>query len=390
MAGRSDCRSKQWPAEWWVETGFILRRVKEASMQRSPANHGHPADARRGAFTLVELMIVIVIIGALMALTAPALMRAFGAARDTQVRTEISQLETAINAFKTTYGVEPPSRIVLCQLAVDWDPVNTNFRLAGDTSPFKASRDEISRSRAIIRRIWPQFDFSLARDLNGPTDASTDPIVLNAAQCLTAFLGGVRENNGFVGFAKNPVNPFATGGAREGPFFEFRGERVVVPSYGGFPVYLDPLPGQTRPYLYFSSYEGRGYRPLGTDERPGRRGDDDDGVSGADYLDSPTNTIFDPKEVGALNTDDESPPGGPSSVYLSAVSTPHKQQSFQIISPGNDTKYGAGGLFEGNKQKASLATRRPAPAAGIDGDLVQGVAEYDNITNIHGGRLFSR
>lgn len=363
-------------------------------MQRSPKHHGQPAVVRRGAFTIIELMIVVVIIGILVGLTAPALMRAFGTARDTQVRTEISQLETAINNFKTTYGAEPPSRIVLCEAAVDWDPASTTYRLSGDTSPFAKSRAQISQSRAIIRRIWPQFDFGMARDLNNDGDSTDGPIVLNASQCLVFFLGGGRDAaGGLVGFAKNPTNPFATGGGREGPFFEFKLDRVVGAA-GTYPGYLDPLPGQTRPYLFFSSYEGRGYQPLGADGRPGVAGVDDDGNGSTDFLDSPTNTIFDPLEVGFAGSDDESPVGGPSSVYLAAVSgavsTPHKPQSFQIISAGNDTKYGTGGLFEGNKQKASLATRRPASTTGIDGDLVQGVAEYDNITNIHGGRLFSR
>ncbi len=376
-------------------------------MQRSSANPGQRVNpgqgavARRGAFTIIELMIVVVIIGILVGLTAPALMRAFGTARDAQVRTEISQLEQAITAFKTTYGVEPPSRIVLFEAHADgadaggndWDDV-TSYGISG----------EVARSRAIIRRIWPQFDFTTQhhatnfnRDLNGNNNA-TDVIVLNAAECLVFFLGGGRDAaGGLIGFSKNPTRPFSTGGGREGPFFEFKLERIVpnTPPFTTLPVYLDAYPGQIRPYLYFSSYDGRGYQPLGADGRPGRAGVDDDGNGSTDFLDSPTNTIFDPLEVGFAGSDDESPPGGPSSVYLAAVSgtasTPHKQTSFQIISPGNDQKYGTGGLFEATKQKVSLATRRPAtPATGLDSDFIGGSAEHDNITNIHGGRLFSR
>jgi prepilin-type N-terminal cleavage/methylation domain-containing protein len=358
-------------------------------------SHGQGAVARRGAFTIIELMIVVVIIGILVGLTAPALMRAFGTARDSQVRVEISQLENAINAFKTTYGTEPPSRIVLCEAAADWDPATTTYRLTGDTSPFAKSKAQISQSRAVIRRIWPQFDFGAARDLNSDGDSTDAPVVLNASQCLVFFLGGGRDAaGGLIGFAKNPTNPFATGGGREGPFFEFRLERVVSASAGLYPGYLDLYPGQIRPYLYFSSYDGRGYQPLGADGRPGRAGVDDDGNGSTDFLDSPTNTIFDPLEVGFAGSDDESPPGGPSSVYLAAVSgtssTPHKQTSFQIISPGNDQKYGTGGLFEATKQKVSLATRRPTSGAGLDSDIFSGAAEHDNITNIHGGRLFSK
>lgn len=348
-------------------------------------------DVRRG-FTLIELLIVIVIIGVLVGLIGPAVMRGFRTARDAQVRTEITQLEAGITSFKTTYGVEPPSRIVLFEQGADgsdsggndWDDV-TSFTPAG----------EVARSRAIVRRIWPQFDFSLARDLNADGDTTDGPVVLNGSQCLLFFLGGGRDAAGaMIGFSKNPTNPFATGGSREGPFFEFRLDRVSAGATGQFPTYVDAYPQQSRGYVYFSSYEGRGYRPLGADGKAGAAGVDDDGNGKTDFLDSPTNTIPDPAEVGFAGTDDESPVGGPASVYMQQVSTSasaaFKAQTFQIISPGVDGKFGVGGLFQADQQQSSLKTRRPDASMGGDPDFVNGVAEYDNITNFHGGRLYAR
>lgn len=358
-------------------------------MRMERGRQGTPSSARSG-FTLIELMVVVVIIGVLVGLIGPAVMRAFRTARDAQVRTEITQLDTAISNFKATYGVEPPSRIVLFESGADgadaggndWDDMST-YSLAG----------EVARSRAIIRRIWPQFDFALARDLNLDGD-TTDTLTLNASQCLLFFLGGGRDAAGaMIGFAKNPTNPFATGGSREGPFFEFRLDRVLAGAAGQFPTYIDAYPEQNRGYVYFSSYEGRGYRPLGTDNRAGRATVDDDGNGKTDFLDA-GNLIPDPAEVGFAGSDDESPLGGPAAVYLQTVtgstSAAYKAQSFQIISPGVDQKFGVGGLFTANDQLTSLKTRRPDSTMGGDADFVNGVAEYDNVTNFHGGRLYAR
>jgi prepilin-type N-terminal cleavage/methylation domain-containing protein len=365
------------------------RGMQMEQVRRERRQQGTSPKAR-GGFTLIELLIVIVIIGVLVGLIGPAVMRAFRTARDAQVRAEVSQLEAAVTSFKTTYGVEPPSRIVLFEAGADgadaggndWDDVSS-FTPAG----------ELARSRAIIRRIWPQFDFALARDLNLDGD-STDVVTLNGSQCLLFFLGGGRDAAGaMIGFAKNPTNPFATGGSREGPFFEFRLDRVRAGATGQFPTYVDAYPQQSRGYVYFSSNDGRGYRPLGADGRAGVTGVDDDGNGKTDFLDA-GNTVPDPAEVGFAGSDDESPPGGPASVYMQEVSASasaaYKAQTFQIISPGVDGKFGVGGLFKAEDQQNSLKTRRPDGTMGTDSDFVNGVAEYDNITNFHGGRLYAR
>ena len=69
------------------------------------------ANQIRHGFTLIELMVVIVIIGILMALILPALNGARIRARVTQVSTEISQLENAISKFKSIYNLDPPSSL---------------------------------------------------------------------------------------------------------------------------------------------------------------------------------------------------------------------------------------------------------------------------------------
>jgi len=93
---------------------------------------------RRGAFTLIEIMIVIVIIAILMALVLPAVQGIFGTTRNAQVQMEIKSIEQAIAGFKVQYGYEPPSALVLNEIASETSAAN----------------------RAIIRKFWPRYDFT--------------------------------------------------------------------------------------------------------------------------------------------------------------------------------------------------------------------------------------
>jgi prepilin-type N-terminal cleavage/methylation domain-containing protein len=63
------------------------------------------------AFTLVELLVVIVIIALLAAMITPAVMAAMRAAKRAQISGELSQLHSAIEAYKTQYGSYPPSNV---------------------------------------------------------------------------------------------------------------------------------------------------------------------------------------------------------------------------------------------------------------------------------------
>jgi hypothetical protein len=152
----------------------------------------------------------------------------------------------------------------------------------------------------------------------------------------------------FIGFSKNPVDPFSTGGGREGPFFEFRLDRVT-PRFDPLAAYLDSYPGQTLPYLYFSSNDGRGYDPV---------------VAGShgSFLD-----VY--REFSGVTP----PPPGIGTGKSSTLPA-QKSLSFQIISPGADFDYGLGGAFSAKGKNGALSS----------------TADYDNITNFHSGRLFSR
>jgi prepilin-type N-terminal cleavage/methylation domain-containing protein len=63
---------------------------------------------QRSGFTLVELLVVIAIIAILAGLGVPALMRALRTANEMTIKTTVSELDKAVNSFKTKHGFFPP------------------------------------------------------------------------------------------------------------------------------------------------------------------------------------------------------------------------------------------------------------------------------------------
>lgn len=321
-----------------------------------------PIIHRRG-FTLIEIMVVIVIIAVLLSLLLPAISGARRRARVAQVRGEIGTLESAIASFRTEFGIEPPGSIRLYATPSGW-----NTPVSG--------RDEAIRvaSRAYIRQVWPQFDFNTTA--GGAFWTGTKD--LNGAECLVFFLGGVSDpssGTNLIGFSKNPSIPFAQSGAsRIKPFFDFAPSRLVDKDGDQFPEYVDPIPSQTSPYLYFDSNDGRGYSTSSITNDWCNTDCYYDGFSGAtsygsstwangNWMKHPYFTSF--AVTGAI----------PARI---AGSTPFMPKKYQIISPGfggasaasPDKAYGIGGYFD--PKKPTDLTLTP------DGD---------NITNFHPGTL---
>ncbi len=317
-------------------------------MQRSHSVSSVSSGAKRGrgGFTLLELLIVIALIAVLVGLLFAALGGASTTARVTEVVAEINNLEKAIQEFKLQYGVDVPSSIRLHEVGAHWSGSDVQTR----------------RSKALLTRIWPDFAFGDV-DFNGD-GAQDDTIELFGSECLVFFLGGVcvtQDSSGNyivgpdgsvsgpgtparwtpVGFSANPANPFARGGSRVGPFYEFDISRLVnvVNTGNSMPEYLDPIEGQSMPYAYASTARGA-YAPN----------------SGA---------VYRPED---LNWNGSGP-------FTSVYHRPNNGQvynprGFQIISPGFDGEFGIGGEWEPGSPL--LEPRTP---------------ERDNITNFSGGML---
>jgi hypothetical protein len=314
----------------------------------------------------------IIIISVLIALLLPAVGSARRNVYNARVRTEVGHLETAIADFKALYGVEPPSHIVLYEIATGDGTIagagwNTTISMGGTAEEIAGAEAERNESVASIRELWQQFNHDLDRDLNGDGDM-TDIHVLSGTECLVFFLGGMFEDGAPNGFSKNPANPFATGGQREGPFFDFDTGRFVNIDNDAVVEYVDTFAGQRMPYLYFSSNDGQGYLPLGKDAAYGFEGVDDDAAGMTDVI----------EELG-LGDDHvlrDAAANAPTiqDVYRQSTDgAAWKPKSFQIISPGPDAVYGIGGIYTPDTAQADLVGNRSG--------------ERDNITNFEDGPL---
>ena len=65
----------------------------------------------RTAFTLVEMLVVIVIISILAALITAAAATALWSAKQTKIKLEVDQLAGSMEAFKQKYGSYPPANL---------------------------------------------------------------------------------------------------------------------------------------------------------------------------------------------------------------------------------------------------------------------------------------
>jgi prepilin-type N-terminal cleavage/methylation domain-containing protein len=346
---------------------FPARQFREDIAAHRP-HRGTARHTQRGAerlaFTLLELLIAIAIIAILASLILTVAGGARIKARNAQVSADILSLSTGISAFKQQYGIEPPSRITLYEQGTTTAPSGAN------------SWNSDPRSMGLIRQIWPQFDFSADRDINGDGNA-TENISLSGAECLVFFLGGVpslitgttpgNQGGAPMGFSLNPADPFSRASASNRTnFTTFDLSRLVVYSTqtNRMNTYLDQLApsptfsptsvpsSQPYPYLYLSSYGGQGYDVV--NELP----------SGS----LPGGTFADVYRQG------------PNGATTSSPSPPWNPNSYQIISPGGDQSfpapnggYGLGGEYEVGDPKGLLVGSR--------------TAERDNLTNFTSGTL---
>jgi prepilin-type N-terminal cleavage/methylation domain-containing protein len=85
---------------------------------KTPLHPSWPRFARTRAFTLIELLIVIAIIGILMSLMFPAVNSALNSARRASAQNDVTQIANAITMFQTEYGrlPEPTATTVSGQL----------------------------------------------------------------------------------------------------------------------------------------------------------------------------------------------------------------------------------------------------------------------------------
>lgn len=268
----------------------------------------------RAAFTLVEILIVVTIIGILAGLTLPAINGALKKARLAETIQDMVAIGHALEKFKAKYGIYPPSRIRLRE---------------NSTYSMQDAFDQ--HSIRYLRRIWPNIQLQIVTGASGGLPAGATPFIwfleYNAAfagtegggnsrtyelegdECLVFFLGGIAESKSAANAATGPfvLHGFSTRATdpsgvplptlpqtlqREGPYFEFDASRlfrrdntqwpgtVMTAAIAGaattdFATAVAPnanpkmlsyrlknsVSEDPRPIAYFSADEGTGYRP---------------------------------------------------------------------------------------------------------------------------------
>lgn len=156
----------------------------------------HTPVSHRRAFTLVELMIVVGIIGTLAAISIPVVMNALSKARNAAIKSEVDMLHMAIMNYRNQVGTFPP---------LDPDPTVSGA------------------AQSHLRRAFPRCD--AAAQLAGESP-------ITPFKALRSWLRG---------FTNNPVSPLDPTEDRE-PFYNFDASRFDTEEIIYFPSKLPQSP----------------------------------------------------------------------------------------------------------------------------------------------------
>lgn len=83
----------------------VLTRF-QVKLKRLPASR-YPAPERDAGFTLLEILVVIAILGLLVGLVAPAVLRQLGSARTSMAKLSIERLSSVLDLYKLDVGSYP-------------------------------------------------------------------------------------------------------------------------------------------------------------------------------------------------------------------------------------------------------------------------------------------
>ncbi|MCL2006163.1 MAG: type II secretion system GspH family protein [Planctomycetaceae bacterium] len=231
-------------------------------------------DTKR-AFTLIEILTVVVIISILVAIVTVAVAAAMRSAHVARISVQMSQIEMALDRYKSEIGEYPPDlfddEALVRHVKKRWPRLDL-FRLQAllDTTwRLDAPSHEIRmQAQAGLIRYAISIGYGVIKDQNGiDRDINlrgVDESPFSPTGALALWLGGFPNSDGKLsGFYADPENPFTAGGPLDNKVFinlEL-GKNVRLIDYGAaniVPVVGTEIRNRFVPIIYFSGRDGGG------------------------------------------------------------------------------------------------------------------------------------
>jgi prepilin-type N-terminal cleavage/methylation domain-containing protein len=359
--------------------------------------------ARRGAFTLVEMLVVITIIGILASLITGAVIAARRRARNAAIAIDLSNLDAACKAYKEKFGEYPPDFAGLNN--ADVDPVSGQ---AYQT----IVQNQILRHLAVaFPRYVPGTPAGHSKvgwngfkdDVKTFWNIDVDTYVQSPSTALVFWLGGGPQwfldssNNAILpgntkfdnnkpiqsllGFSANPTNPFDTAStSRIKPFLEFDiGCVGWIAGHGlGYWPKSQDADKTTGPLVYFRA-ENRNYTFNGAAPPTNAR----TVTGGAANVKNESGGVWPAVNTELSNFDGMDKYDNTKAITYSWVNP----EGIQIFSSGLDQRYVTPQIkFGGTDQPVDLTAYPTGESYRKSG----GASSYDDVTNFSGGTLESK